>query len=348
MRIISKRERSTKYFRLAVLFFIAGILLLFSGIWLSDKITNGFALEYIGVFSCFFMWIYAVHCLYKAHNIVIINDDNIKVIRSPFFYMFDGDVTLRQNKNKQLEIDDILYITHIFGVDGIKIGDTFVILSNFPPEEDYTVHDDQNAVVIYSDEEIIDALKENFDYIEVNNLRSVVLEKGLYRIETTPEREGGRVRKVMLRSPEDFALWFVLTVIPGALFSFAPEDEMDYFVATLMIGIVITFIVYGCAYIIATEEYISEIYFPYIPIKRIYFSDCAEIGMFTARFSGKQTNYVDYFYFSPRILSEEERANIQGLPETDYKKIPHTEKLHTFLTDTLGIELKGKLMDRKK
>lgn len=334
------------------MFIIAGILPLSFGIWVSDKVMNGFVLEYIGGAVCFFMWVYAAHCLYKAHNIIIINEDSIKVIRSPFFYMFDGDVTLRQNKNKYLEITDTLYITHIFGLDGVKIGDTYAILSNVPPEEDYTVHDDQNAVVIYADETIIDALKENFDYIEVNNLREIVEEKGLYRIVTTPQKEGRRFRTTTLRSPSDFVAWFVLLVILGVILYWSIKTEpvtyKTHSAVFLISCIAVVFIVYGCAYIILTEEKITEMYFPFIPVRTVYFSDCAEIGVFTARFSGKRTNYVDYFYFSPRILSEEERAKIQWLPETDYKKIPYTKKLHTYLTETLGIELKGKLIEPEK
>ena len=130
---------------IAAVSFGTGVAVLCMGVYFSEIITNGFVLEYIGAFFCLFMWVYAVHCLYNAYNVIIIDEENIRTVRSPFLYMYDGDMTIKRNKNKSVEITDTLYITHTFGVSGAKIGDTYLILSNYEPKE-YDIREDENAV----------------------------------------------------------------------------------------------------------------------------------------------------------------------------------------------------------
>jgi hypothetical protein len=269
--------------------------------------------------------------------------------------IFGGDVTIKRNKNRMIEIYDKLHITHTFGLTDPKIGDTYLILSNYPLCEGYIVNNDENAVVTYYSEELVNILKDKFDCVEVNNLRRIVEEKGLFRITTTPQGERYKEKKIVLRTDDYiylsvFMLVFTAIMIPGI--SYNENDIFDRVLAFVIMTGILVFLSYGFGYYVVTKDEIRNRLFPFIPIGKILYSDYAEIGIFTytKQFVNKngrpETSYQDFIYFSTRVLTDDERDDAEKM-KSECKLIIYNEIIHKYFTDSLGIDVRGKLIERK-
>ena len=354
-RIILNPHNYLKNMAVSAICFVSGFFIFAGGKYAGEIISNGFILKLTAVIISVVLWMLAVDKIFKAYNITVLREDEIKLIRSPFAYIFGGDRTLGKNKNHRLAIDDILYITHTFGIDGAKIGDTYLILTNYPIDDNYVITNDKNAITLLLSEDLLSALKEYYEYSEINNLRSIVEEKSLYRITTTPQGDRYKETKKIVRSDAHLSLSFFLFVSFGLVVYWGRNEDIwsvGMYIAIFVFSCL--YLLYGMGYFAVTKDSITEKIFPCIPFSKTMFEDYAEVGLFTVKERkpnkhGRMRDYYsDYFYFSPRPLTDEERENITALSEKEYKKIIYNETLHAYLRDNLGIELKGSLMERKK
>ena len=356
-RIILNPHNYLKNMAVSATCFVSGFFIFAGGKYAGDIVSNGFILKLTAVIISVVLWMLAVDKIFKAYNITILREDEIKLIRSPFAYIFGGDRTLGKNKNHRLAIDDILYITHTFGIDGAKIGDTYLILTNYPIDDNYVITNDKNAITLLLSEDLLSALKEYYEYSEINNLRSVVEEKSLYRITTTPQGDKYVKSRKFIRSVllPVMGVWWLIMAVIMMFIGFGKDDGIwEKILDFSMIAGMLSFFLYSIGYYAVTKDEIIEYIIPFVPMRSIKFSDYAEIGVFTVkskelgRSGYMEDRYKDYFYFSPRILSEDERMNIRFSDRRDIKRLPYNKKIHTYLADNLGIELKGKLIERRE
>ncbi len=120
--------------------------------------------------------------------------------------------------------------------------------------------------------------------------------------------------------------------------------------------IVLSILLLAFGYYEVTNDKISDCIIPFVSFREIVFAEYAEIGLVTKKEFGfgrgaaikGQWHYTDYIYFSPKKLSDAEREDYEVIIENKCIIFRYNPKLHTYLADTLGIELKGKLKEENK